>query len=149
MLVDVFSIEASRGHGRATDLCAILLEEAGRIHAIGDGAADKGEPMEDDGRLIGVLVQDLIGRIEEDRESDEAGEGNGNLRGQAETLELLRERMARDGVDEAHSLDCRGGGIGAGEAVRERRAGCGCAGRHARVLSRAAAEERMLKETGK
>lgn len=64
-----------------TDLVAIFNEESGRVHAIGDGAANDGEQVEDDGRLIGVLEEQLLGDIDDDGQEKEAGEQNPYLRG--------------------------------------------------------------------
>jgi hypothetical protein len=47
-------------------LLSVLLEEAGRVHAVGDGAAHEGEPVEDERGLIGVLEERLVQNVEED-----------------------------------------------------------------------------------
>ena len=64
----------------ATYLGAIFLEKARRIHAVGDGTPYQGKPMEDNGRLIGLLEEDLVQDIEDDGEDDEADGHNANLR---------------------------------------------------------------------
>lgn len=65
-----------------TYLFTVLAEESGRVHAIRDGAADKGNPVENQRGLVGILDQDLLGDIEGHRHCDESEEGNDNLHGQ-------------------------------------------------------------------
>lgn len=55
-------------------LFAVLSEESRRVHAICDGAADEGEPVENQRRLIGVLEKNLGSDVEEDRQHNEASE---------------------------------------------------------------------------
>lgn len=43
-----------------TDLVAVFLEETRGVHAIGNSATDDREPVEDHGRLIGVLEEQLV-----------------------------------------------------------------------------------------
>lgn len=66
------------------DIAVLLLvgeEEGIRIHSIGDGAADDGQPVEDDRWLIGVLEQQLLEDIEDNREEDKGGEAGGDDNG--------------------------------------------------------------------
>lgn len=74
------------------DLLAVLLEEAWGVHAIGDSAADHGQPMEDEGRLIGVLEHQLIQDIENNRENDDGGGDDADLRCRAQLAEPLGQR---------------------------------------------------------
>lgn len=83
-------------------LLAIEVEKSRRVHAIGDGAADKGEPVEDDGGLILVLEEDLAGDIEDDGQTDEAKEENGRLYDDALGLELVDERVVRRDLKDTH-----------------------------------------------
>lgn len=55
-------------------LLAAFVEEAGRVHAIGDGAADNREPVEDDRGLVGVLEEDLLQDIERNGEDQHGGD---------------------------------------------------------------------------
>lgn len=64
-----------------TDLVAIFNEESGWVHAIGNSAANDGEQVEDDGRLVGVLEEQLLGDIHDDGQEKEAGEQDPYLRG--------------------------------------------------------------------
>lgn len=83
-------------------LLAIEVEKGGRVHAVGDGAADKGEPVEDHGGLILVLEEDLAGDIEDDGQADEAKEENGGLGDDALGLELVDERVVRRDLKDTH-----------------------------------------------
>ena len=71
---------ASTSVRRFTDLCAVLFEERGRVHAVGNSAADEGEPMEHHRRFIGVLGDQLVQDVDEDGEGNDASEENGYLR---------------------------------------------------------------------
>lgn len=88
-----------------TYLFAILLEEPGRVHAVGDGAADKGEEVEDHGRLILVLEQQLLGDVEADRQGNEAANEEDDLAHDALGAKLLDERVARRNLEDTH-VDC-------------------------------------------
>lgn len=92
-----------------TNLGAVVLEELGRIHAIDDGAADEGEPVEDHGGFVGVREEELVRDIEEDREEDKGTEANGDLGAESQSLELLGERVARELLEEAHREKAAGG----------------------------------------
>jgi hypothetical protein len=89
-------------------LFAVLLKELGRIHAVRHGAADEGEPVEDHGRLILVLKQQLLGDIESNRQDQEATNKHDNLAHDALGAKLLDERMARRNLEDAHGV-WRGG----------------------------------------
>ena len=52
-------------------------EERIRVHAICDGIANHGQPVEDQRRLIGVLEQQLLQDIENDGKQDKGGEAGG------------------------------------------------------------------------
>lgn len=58
-------------HWRGTHLCAAAEEELVRVDAIADGAANKGEPVKDHRRLMGVLEQQLAQDIDHNGEGDE------------------------------------------------------------------------------
>jgi hypothetical protein len=90
---------------RGTYLLAVLLEELGRVHAVGDGASNEGEPVEDHGRLVGVLEEDLVGDIENDGQENEAGEGDGDLNTDALGQELLDKGIAPQILNETHGGD--------------------------------------------
>lgn len=94
------------------------MEKGGRVHAVGDGAADKGEPVKDHGGLVLVLEEDLGGDVEDDRENDEAKEENGRLGDGALGAELLDERVARRDLKDTHD-----GGL---EVVGDRGVALGC-----------------------
>ena len=79
----------------------VLHEEGGRVHAIGDGASDDGEPREDDRGLIGIREEDLLGDVPEDGKENERDDGGADLDGEAEGLELLDQRPC-DVLDETH-----------------------------------------------
>ena len=81
------------------------MEETGRVHAIGDGAADEREPVEDHGGLVGVLEEDLLEDIERDDEDQKGGDRHANLRPEAELREALGQR-SRDLLEDTHR--CRG-----------------------------------------
>lgn len=68
------SLASSNERKEWSDLFAVLDEESRRVHAIGYGAANDGEPVEDDGRLIGVLEEKLLGDIDGDGQRNEGGE---------------------------------------------------------------------------
>lgn len=89
----------------STYLSAVRLEECGRVHAVGDGAPDEGEPGEDHGRLIGIPEEDLVGDMEEDGENNDPSKHHGDLGGHGECLEVLGERVHRHVLEEAH-CDC-------------------------------------------
>lgn len=48
------------------------------MDAVRDGAANEGDVVEDDGRLVGVLEEDLAEDVDEDGEGDEGGESDGD-----------------------------------------------------------------------
>lgn len=50
-----------------THLLAVLSKESRGIHAIGDSAADEGEPVENDWGLVGVLEEDLVHDVQKRR----------------------------------------------------------------------------------
>lgn len=87
-------------------LLAVLLEERGRIHAVGNGAAKEGNPVEDHGRLVGLLEENLVGDIEDNREDDEDSKANHDLETSALAAELLDKRMACGVLEKTH-----GGGL--------------------------------------
>jgi hypothetical protein len=65
------SVRTSQARPIAGEACLahlflVLLEEARRVHAVGDGAAHEGEPVEDDGRLIGVPGDQLAEHVQDD-----------------------------------------------------------------------------------
>lgn len=86
----------------AAYLGAVLLKESGRVHSISHSAADKGEPVENQRRLVGVLEENLASNIQSNRKGDETTNGDGNLRSQTQSLELLRERVARNLLKDTH-----------------------------------------------
>jgi hypothetical protein len=53
-------------------------EELVRVHAIGDCATNHREQVEDDRRLIGVLEQQLLQNVEDNREDEEGRETGGD-----------------------------------------------------------------------
>lgn len=57
--------------------CAYLFsageKESVRIYAIGDGAANDGNPVEDDGGFMRVLKQKLLQHIEDDGDDYKGG----------------------------------------------------------------------------
>lgn len=97
------SKETEKGAELAAYLGAVLLEERGRVHSISHGAADKGEPVENQRRLIGVLEKNLAGNIESNGNGDEPANGDGNLGPETQSLELLRERVARSLLKDTHT----------------------------------------------
>ena len=48
--------------------------------------------MEDDGRLIGVLEEDLLEDVEDDRDDEERTDGDTDLRREAKLRELVGQR---------------------------------------------------------
>ena len=48
-------------------LLAVLIEETRGVHAIRNGAADDGKPVENQRRLVGVPKQHLLQDVDEDR----------------------------------------------------------------------------------
>lgn len=91
-------------YGDFTDLCAVLPEERGGVHAVGNSAADEGEEVEDHRRLIRVLEEQLAQDIEDNRQNNKAHEKNGALRRPAQRLELSSERVARHFLKNTHFL---------------------------------------------
>lgn len=83
-------------------LCTIVAEELGGIHAVDHGAANKGEPVENHGRVGGVLEEQLLDDIEEDDDGEEASNANGDLRANALLKVELRRRMAEGILEDAH-----------------------------------------------
>ena len=79
---------------KLTNLRAVLLKELGRVHAVSDGIPNEGKPVEDHGRLIGVLEQELVGDVQGDSKADNACQDNGNLRSQPKLLKLLSNGVA-------------------------------------------------------
>lgn len=74
------SIQTHRHLAPEQDECkdiAILLlvpeEEGIRVHAIRDGASNNRKPVEHDGRLIGLLEQELLQYVEYDGDQDKGG----------------------------------------------------------------------------
>lgn len=59
---------------RATHLLLVGEEELVRVDAVGDGAADDGDPVEHERRLVGVLEQQLLEDVEDDSEQEEGAE---------------------------------------------------------------------------
>lgn len=49
-----------------THLCPRGIEELVWVNAVADRASDKGEPVEDQGRLVGFLEQQLAQDIDHD-----------------------------------------------------------------------------------
>lgn len=90
---------------RETYLGLVFPEEDGRVHAVGDGASDPGEPGEDDGGLIGVGEEELLGDVPEDGEEDEGGGDDADLGEGVEGPELVAQR-ARDILEDAHVEKC-------------------------------------------
>jgi hypothetical protein len=80
------------------------VEESRRVHSVGDGATDEGQPVKDHWGLIGVLEQDLVGDIGDNGQEDQAAESNANLRRQPVRLELMGERVARHLLEDAHGV---------------------------------------------
>lgn len=99
MLILVSSI---RINGYGTNLFTVLLEEAGRIHAICNGASNEGDVVKDHGRLIGVREEQLVDNVENDGQCDEGTEQNRDLDPQSQSLELESERVAREFLKNAH-----------------------------------------------
>lgn len=99
------------GEERWSNLFAVLLEEARRIHAIGDGTANDGEPVEDDRRLVGIFEEDLLGNIDDDGQNQEGEHRDTDLRASAELLEVVNG-LGRHLVDKTHGnvgeVQCRG-----------------------------------------
>lgn len=60
------SFDGPTSHLRSTYLCATLVEEGVWVHAIADGASNKGEPVEDHGGLMGFLEEELAQHIDHD-----------------------------------------------------------------------------------
>lgn len=85
-------------------LLAVLQEPRRGVHAVCHGAADEGEPVEDDGGLIGVLEQDLLQDIEDDREDHDAEANAEDLGRSAHLVELLGHGSCHL-LEEAHG--CR------------------------------------------
>lgn len=85
----------------STDLLAVLLEEPWGVHAVGDGASDQGQPVEDDRRLIGVLEHQLVQDIENNREHNNGGRNDADLGRRAQLAELLGQRPC-DIFEEPH-----------------------------------------------
>lgn len=85
--------------------CAYLftvdLEEGRGVHAICDGAADEGEPVEDQRRLVGVLEEGLGQDIEDDGEDDDGEKADGDLQTSSQILELVRQ-WSCDLLQETH-----------------------------------------------
>jgi hypothetical protein len=61
-----------------THLLLVGEEERIRVHAICDGTTNHGQPVEDHGRLVGLLEQQLLQDIEDDGEQDKGGEAGGD-----------------------------------------------------------------------
>ncbi len=55
----------------ATYLLLLSKEELVRVHAIRDGATNHRKQVKDDGGFIGVLEQELLQNIENNREDEE------------------------------------------------------------------------------
>lgn len=87
-----------------THLVAVLLEEPGGVHAISDGAADEGEPVEDHWGLIGVLEEDLAEHVEDHGQEDHPSEHDGHLHTEAESQEVLGQRMGRHLLEKTHDF---------------------------------------------
>lgn len=73
-------------------LCPVRPEKGWRVHAVGNGTPDEREPVEHHRRLIGVLEEDLLEDVDEDRDGDEANHCDTNLRRGSELEELLGQR---------------------------------------------------------
>ena len=100
-------MQSSGGWGvNALTCCAhlflVLLEEARRVHAVGDGTAHKGEPVEDEGRLIGVPDEHLFEHVQEDAQEQKTSDRDTDLRGQSETREALGQGASKV-LDKTHS----------------------------------------------
>lgn len=99
-------------------LFAGIEEELVRVNTITDGAANEGEPVENDGGLVGVLEQELAQDIDHDGQGNERqcadrDEGVDGLR-RAVLAELVEET-----VEETHGGRGRLGGLKIREAKGE------------------------------
>ena len=56
---------------RQTHLCAGMIEEGVGVHAIADGAAHEGDPVEDHGGLVGLLEEQLTEHIDHNGQRNE------------------------------------------------------------------------------
>lgn len=65
--------------------------------------------MEYHGRLIGVLEEDLLRDIEDDREDDEGGEAQADLGGEGQLL-VVREQRLQLLLEDTHDGSVRSGG---------------------------------------
>jgi hypothetical protein len=84
-------------------LFAVLLEELGRVHAVGDGASNNGEPVEDHGRLVGVPGQELVRNVEDDGQEDQTAHSDGNLGRHALLQVLLDDGIAPQILKDTHA----------------------------------------------
>jgi hypothetical protein len=108
------------------DVAVLLLvgeEELVRVHAVCDGAADDGQPVEHDGRLIGLLEQELLQHVEHHGQEDKGGEPGGDEDGQRRGGGEVAQ-WAGDGGEDTHSVRRRrvkglsgGGGVVEGAAL--------------------------------
>lgn len=94
---------ASRPPGQrgASHLGPILLEEAGRVNPIGNGASYQWEPMEHQRRLVGVLEQQLPEDVEEDGQKQDATNDNCDLGRGAQSGEL-QDQWSSNILEKAH-----------------------------------------------
>jgi hypothetical protein len=83
-------------------LFAVLLEESRGVHSVCNRATDDGEPVEDHGRLVGVLEENLLQDVEDDGNREERRDRDADLRRSSQLRELLGQR-SRDVVKEAHA----------------------------------------------
>jgi hypothetical protein len=83
-------------------LCTVVAKELGGIHAVNHRAADKGKPVKDHRRLVGVLEEQLLQDIDEDGEGNEAGSANGDLRANALLEVELGHPMVGGILEDAH-----------------------------------------------
>jgi hypothetical protein len=76
--------------------------------------------VEDHRRFIGVLEKKLADNIEDDGESDEGSQSKSNLLAQGKFLVLLRERVAREFLEDTHGWVYQGEKMRCFDAVLSR-----------------------------
>ena len=82
------------------------MEEPGGVDAVGDGAPDDGEPVEDNRRLVGVLEQQLLGDVDKDGHRERDGEHDNDLQEDAQLRKVLGQRPGQF-LEDAHRCERR------------------------------------------
>jgi hypothetical protein len=96
---------------KATHLLLAGKEELVGVDAVGDGAADDGDPVEDERRLIGVLEQQLVEDVEDDGEQEEGAKAGRNEDGEGRVGGEVAHRAGDISENTHNCAEVEGGAV--------------------------------------